>query len=63
MPLGDDHIQVTWGFLKNWARDNKIPDESLLEISGFAVKDLDYYDADDGQPPLFTLMPGRRLYE
>lgn len=63
MYLGDDRVQVTWEYLKGWARDNKVPDEALIEVSGFAVKDLDQYEAEDGNPPLFTLIPGKRLYE
>jgi len=60
--LGDADARVSWGNLKQWARDNKVPDEALIEVSGYAVKDLDLYDAEGGQLPLFTFIPGQRMY-
>jgi hypothetical protein len=60
---GDPSVQATWGAIKNWAEQNKVPDDALVvrDQVDTVVYDLDLREPDGSEPPEFVLMfRGRR---
>ena len=58
--MSEQHPQITWGRLKAWAADNKVPDDAVVAYKPgrphtghpeMAVRDIDQFKAEDGWEP------------
>ena len=54
--------QLTWGYMKEWAKDNKVPDGAIMSDyeSGDDATDLSFAPAEHNDPPVFAITFGEQ---